>query len=77
MGRKVRHVVVFRPVNLGVRRMGDGAVEFLAEASLPGGLMAVTACQERHETPRTDLGRAEQPRTAGAITYARTRSAPA
>ena len=67
MGRKVRHVVVFRPVNLGVRRMGDGAVEFLAEASRPGRLVAATASPGRHETPGTDLGRAERPRTTSSV----------
>ena len=33
------------------------------EPSRPGRLMGVTACQDPHETPRTDLGRPRPPRT--------------
>src|SRR5882757_5976111 len=63
-GRKVLYIWSFRPINIGVRRKRDVGVDFLAKPSRPGRLVAATACQGRHETPGTQLGRPQGPRRA-------------
>src|ERR1700748_194138 len=53
------------PPGAKLMKVGDESaapVNFPAEASRPGRLVAATACPGRHETPGTYLGRAERPR---------------
>jgi hypothetical protein len=62
MGRKPAYMSGFRPINIGCAREGDERaepLEFPAETSPPGPLVAPTAYPARHEMPGTQFGRAE------------------